>query len=378
MPSEASSVAVLRELLRLTRKPSLAAAALQLLSTEGDLHATDLALISSLPTGHISDASASLFVENLCFKNDQSSPDVANFILTLAKMGDASCLLWLLDDEFDPWNRSPKTPDGVMKEVTAAVFSALGAAKVTAQFLALLPAEDVEAAFKGDDLSMMKDEQKLVRIVQKMDSKKNSIPKIRAAALLMLDVLGASEEIISHCLGVDSNSLVEDVLIKALVASKDHGKLEDLSTILADESRDHVARIQAAWILNRCGQKSGRFRQILESVAGFPLPWRAAVSLPQAVREDILREYAPGAERGTELALRLEASLLPASSYTDYDNEQEHVEWFNDFPVVGPIDCSELHGTGGGSYRIYKIYVNPAPHFAHMQIPEGMIAIIPK
>jgi hypothetical protein len=78
------------------------------------------------------------------------------------------------------------------------------------------------------------------------------------------------------------------------------------------------------------------------------------------MREAILRNYGRSAEKGSDLALLLEAELLGPNEYEDYEKIKTTSEMFHGVEVIGPFDAGELHMQGGGTYNLYKVYIDAA------------------
>lgn len=366
---EEPSAHFLLDVIRLSEDPTLATAALQLVCSVS-LSAQEQQIFGGAQAGIFLPSVAPFIIENICFKSNRdrfsNRGAAGSAIGVLARMGSTVCLSWLFDLEFDPRNLTSLSVDGIMKQVTANSLIALGAAKVAARLLELLPAEDVDRIVESDN-----HERILAEIAMKGVSNEKGLPLLRAGALLMLHLRGAFNEMLS-CLGVEGMSLAEDILIKSMVACPNPEKIPRVLQVFQSDGRTPRARLQAAWILHKCGQELATYRDVLEKIGGYPLPWMQPVALPEGPRKDILRRYAPIAERGTDIALLIEAAILAPSTFVYHDVENE-VQTFNGVQISGPTNEND---PALSSYVCYSIEVQPATVYPEGRMPHGAVPII--
>lgn len=300
-----------------------------------------------------------LIYEQICLKC--STWSLRSFAPLVGSLSDPLLTYWILSQEFDPWNRDAKTEDEIMHKATSRFIEIVGPLRA---FCAVLEYAGISSKIQPSELSLEDDIYRVLRMEESNDPGQGLRPVLRAFLILLLHQMKSStRRMISELFGLRSRRpIIQDLITKLLKASLSQSDAtgefsELLLAIVRDPTKPSLDRIQAAWILTDAGIEVSKDKVC--SIPNFPRPWTGAVPLPQNVRESILRHYAKDAEAGTDMALLLEATLLPEEKYEDYDASKPFEDYCDGIRIIGPYSAGELHHQGGGTYNVYKVYIEP-------------------
>eukprot|EP01122_Echinamoeba_exundans_P016599 TRINITY_DN8463_c0_g1_i1.p1 TRINITY_DN8463_c0_g1~~TRINITY_DN8463_c0_g1_i1.p1 ORF type:complete len:625 (-),score=94.94 TRINITY_DN8463_c0_g1_i1:44-1918(-) len=281
----------------------------------------------------------------------------------LAKIKDPVALFWILEQEFNPWNREEREVGGLHRSTCA-------------YFQKLEPATVLQAMLEGVgalDLVTPTDTTLPLKLLKVLLARERTeiTPLIRAACVHLLFLAKHGDFIISDALCVEDDSAdVEDAIVRTIEALRGQETVDKLIATVNDEKKLPRGRLRAAFLLKRLGYDIEKLHLHKLKIPGFPRPW-VGPKLPTAMRHAILRQYAKDAEKGSDVALLLEAELLGPSDYEDYEQIKTTSEMFNGIEVIGPYSAGDLHMQGGGTYNVYKVYVDSSD--VGFQPPEGSI-----
>jgi hypothetical protein len=280
-------------------------------------------------------------------------------------MEDPILLSWLLNHELTDYSDVPKSSDGMMYVHTHTYITrTLGPSRVFKSLVEQTGIEDLVSSYGGTEI------EKMVQVAKTTND--HRVTKLtRIVCVLLIHVLGFGERLLSYVLGLDTDRVVERVVIRGIMCHPSPSVIKSRLSSLAD-SPNLVgrARLLLALLMVKFGEDPNKVD--LSAVPNYPRPWDGAVPLPQNVREAVLRAHRYSLSPGCDPALEVEAARLSPSpprakstgTYvpeSDSDEDSTDFQFIDGVKVYGPIDCTTLSQAGGanpGTYTVYKIFTD--------------------
>lgn len=279
----------------------------------------------------------------------------------------------VLEVETSRPNYRDMTPDGMMRESTAAIFRKLPLREILSLLIEPLQ----------PDVHLPEGEADLVALIVQVAFKR--YPPISfdifcaTICVLLLYHLGKLELLLDNLCGIVELEFAM-ALGHLVEATFDSNPLvpAKLRQIFQDESRLPMARFHAASVLMLRKSLDGITEADVRSIPGYPRPWaHPNVPLPDRARAGILKYFATEIDRGTDPRLVLEAGFLDApvpedsASWNGSNNVQPKLD-IAGCVGFGPISAGNWFAQGSGNYNLYKIYCTPPAGVPEGPTPVGL------